>query len=78
MIKSFSSGNYVICYNGQIYNTKENQYLFSFYFDENISFYDAQSQLYGANLTAKKEMIKLDTDINAIIQTYENINSYQI
>ena len=42
--------NFIITLNNednmlQIYNTKENQYLFSFYFDENISFYDLDKDL---------------------------------
>ena len=70
--------NFIITLNNednmlQIYNTKENQYLFSFYFDENISFYDLDKDL---NNTLKSDKIQQNQKYILIIQKNNFSNYY--
>ena len=69
--------NFIITLNNednmlQIYNTKENQYLFSFYFDENISFYDLDKDL---NNNLKSDKIQPNQKYILIIQK-NNFSNY--
>ena len=69
--------NFIITLNNednmlQIYNTKENQYLFSFYFDENISFYDLDKDI---NNNLKSDKIQPNQKYILIIQK-NNFSNY--